>query len=1049
MALPAAAAPVYKKQRGWVETMLASRDAPGNPGSGAAQAILDALEADFPVQWDWLLQDAGTDASRWFQPSETGATTQTMIRRVIDELGTNGTRFVEDARRIAAEKASPGDSRWLRLYEAACLERRRLRLASLFGPSRRIVFAKHHNLGGSHYAFTEALSDAGNERHFHPGAALCVLTATDGRLETSTLLSDAGGVIRDPSVSHDGARILFAWKKSDRHDDFHLYDIPATGGTARQITFGTGFADYEGAWLPAGDIVFNSTRCVQTVASGFAEASNLYTCDKDGRFLRRLTFDQVHDNFPAVLDDGRVIYTRWEYNDRGQTFAQPLFQMNPDGSGQALFYGGNSWFPTSILHARGIPGTQRVLAIAGGHHAMQAGKFVIIDPSKGRVEAAGVQLIAPVRETRPGRDALYGQQGELFQNPYPLGGDAFIAGYHPLGWRSESRYLAPRFKLYHFTADGRRELLAADPVYSCTQPVLLEPRPAPPVRASSSDPGETMGTFSIQDIYAGRALPEVPRGTIARIRVVALEFRAAGIGYTPSDGPAGTGIASTPPSIDNGSWDTKIVLGEATVHDDGSAFFQAPARTPLYFQAVDRKGRVVQTMRSWTTLQPGENAACIGCHEDRNAAVPAATRIAKAMRAGAEPLRPFNGPPRAFSFAREIQPILDRHCISCHHNRSRVPRLLAANKRRPLTGPPPAPGEFSLLGTPNTDPRAKRNWSDAYLYLTGGGKPGPLVNWIGIQSVPQLLPPRFAGSATSRLLDLLENGHGKTTLSQAEIETIACWIDLQIPFCGDYREAAAWQPAEYALYDRLLQKRRREQEARHASTEELIAARDGSPSSVRMRIVDASGTATPPGRPFRPGDRIEIVGPPHMAIRLAPGLSETLVYSPEGFVRFPVPLAGPEADAYPPGTFSGTSTIAARPAEPNELAAWRDVATNPYDPQGISTFFPHTDSIGRFRRFIDFGCMVSVDRIALVLRSDGSDSPGAQPDAKPMEVLVRFSDGLTESVALEMSAKPQQIAFPKRDTTWVEIAVSNAEIPPGSATLGEVRVFGREGGSGE
>ena len=88
--------------------------------------------------------------------------------------------------------------------------------------------------------------------------------------------------------------------------------------------------------------------------------SNLYTCDPGGRFLRRLGFDQVHTVFPSVLADGRVVYTRWDYNDRGQVFPQALFQMNPDGTGQTEFYGNNSWFPTTIAHARGIPGTGKV-----------------------------------------------------------------------------------------------------------------------------------------------------------------------------------------------------------------------------------------------------------------------------------------------------------------------------------------------------------------------------------------------------------------------------------------------------------------------------------------------------------------------------------------------------------------------------------------------------------------------------------------------------------------------------------------------------------------
>jgi hypothetical protein len=217
------------------------------------------------------------------------------------------------------------------------------------------------------------------------------------------------------------------------------------------LTFGLGVADYEGAYLPDGDIIFNSTRCVQIVDCWWTEVSNLYRCDPDGRFLRRLAFDQVHDNFPTVTPDGRILYTRWEYNDRGQIYPQPLLQMNPDGTNQSEFYGGNSWFPTTILHARAIPGTTKVLAIATGHHSRQTGKLIEIDPSQGRQENEGVQLVAPVRRTPRVRVDAYGQEGQLFQYPYPLSEHEYLVTYHPVGWAWEEGAMGPRFGIYYFT----------------------------------------------------------------------------------------------------------------------------------------------------------------------------------------------------------------------------------------------------------------------------------------------------------------------------------------------------------------------------------------------------------------------------------------------------------------------------------------------------------------------------------------------------------------------------------------------------------------------
>jgi hypothetical protein len=333
------------------------------------------------------------------------------------------------------------------------------------------------------------------------------------------------------------------------------------------------------------------------------------------------------------------------------------------------------------------------------------------------------------------------------------------------------------------------------------------------------------GAYYLQDIYAGPGLAGVPRGAIKRLRVVALSFRAAGIGQNRSQGLAGGALSSTPISIGNGAWDPKTVLGEAKVYEDGSAAFQVPARTPVYFQALDEKGYAVQTMRSWSTAQPGEPVACVGCHESKNTAPRQASPMPMAFAAGVEPFARLDGSPRGFSFAKDIQPILDRHCIRCH-------RLSP-----PAASKPTDDAAFSLLGREVLDPVAKRRWSEAYLALThsspGGntrdpacfqGHPNDVVNWIDAQSVPTLLPPYFAGAAKSRLMKLLEDGHRGEKMSREELARVACWIDLAVPYCGDYVEANAWMPDEKARYERFQDKRRKMEQVEQSSIEALIAA---------------------------------------------------------------------------------------------------------------------------------------------------------------------------------------------------------------------------------
>ncbi len=807
---------IYVKQSSWATTMTAVRE---RLAQTSAKLDRNAVYADlyrkfwddFP-ETDWFIQDnprrpealndfnPHRDFGWYFDADRNSEPERQMISRVLEELGTSGAGLAAKRGALIKADTSVDDPAWLELYVQACQLRRQQRLERLVNSVPRIIFTKHYTVGGSHYAYTEGQSDAQAERHFRPRSALCLLEWDGGNFRVETLLEDSNGVIRDPDVSYDGKRVLFAWKKSDREDDYHLYEMDLATREVRQLTDGLGVADYEGAYLPDGDVIFNSTRCVQIVDCWWTEVSNLYRCASDGRFLRRLTFDQVHDNYPAVTDDGRILYTRWEYNDRGQVYPQPLLQMNPDGTNQTEFYGVNSWFPTTILHARGVPSTQKALAIATGHHSRQTGKLILIDPAKGRQENTGVQLVAPVRDTPAVKVDAFGQHGELFQYPYPLSETEFLVTYHPVGWQWKVGSLGPRFGIYFMTIDGRRELLVSDPELPCSQPVPLRPREVHHARPSLVDYRESEGTCYVQDVYAGPGLAGVPRGTIKKLRVVALDFRAAGVGSNRNGGPGGGALVSTPVAIGNGAWDPKIVLGDATVEEDGSAFFRLPARTPVYFQLLDKNGRLVQTMRSWTTIQPGENASCVGCHEHKNSAPLADLPLKAALKAGPKKLMAFYGEPRGFSFPEEIQPILNRHCVTCHNGEDDTP--------------------YDLTDREVVDSLAKRRWSKAYLALTHarpddaqknsgwrGKAEHAMVNWVSAQSTPPMQPPYSAGANRSKLMELLDEGHEDVELSREEMDKIAAWIDLSVPYCGDYTEANTWTAPEVEKYERFYTKR--------------------------------------------------------------------------------------------------------------------------------------------------------------------------------------------------------------------------------------------------
>lgn len=785
----------------------------------------DGLEEAFPLYMDWLLQDA-FEEGLWNHVPAGGQNKfrtqeeligdkfaqlllsmdsdfwRKMLFRVVQPLAKGPQELPDELLHWLVRSDTQPVETMADLYIQACTFRRNQRLVPLLAQAwEGVVFAQHFNMGASHYAYTEGLSDAQRERHFYPGSKVTLLRFKNGQIVPETLLEDKGGVIRDVDVSWDGRKMLFAWKKSDREDDYSLYEMDLASRDIHAITGELGHADYEGVYAPNGDIIFNSTRCVQVVDCWWTEVSNLYTCAVDGSYLRRLTFDQVHDNYPTVTQDGRVLYTRWDYNDRGQIYPQGLFEMLPDGTAQQAFYGNNSWFPTTILHARSIPGTNKVIGIFCGHHTWQAGKLGVLDPAFGREENKGTQLIAPVRNTPAERIDRYGQEGDLFKYPYPLDATHYLVSYAPRGWEltgMPAQMFRPIFGLYFMGIDGQRELLFSDreEKLSVGRMVPVAPRAKPLDRPSVVDYRRESGVYYIQDIYAGEGLAGISRGAIKKLRVVALEYRSAGIGDNRSGGIAGAALISTPVAIGNGTWDVKVPLGEAIVYEDGSAMFEVPARTPVYFQALDENGRAVQTMRSWSTLQPGETQSCVGCHENKNTTPLVHAVSTQAMRAGAYALEETYGKPHGFSFKEQIQPILNQHCIKCHYGTHERPQTSKEEKIA-----------FSLLNEPVLDEQARRYWSEAYLNLTKGGPEEGSVRWISTQSAPEMLSAGSLGSLNSPIIAMLEKGHNEVHLSRKDLQTISCWIDLGVPFCGDYTEANAWTEEEQAMYARFIEKR--------------------------------------------------------------------------------------------------------------------------------------------------------------------------------------------------------------------------------------------------
>ena len=224
--------------------------------------------------------------------------------------------------------------------------------------------------------------------------ALCAVNYKQEDAALETVFKPAQDVfVGDVDLHWNASKALFS--SVGTNGRWQLFEIQLPGGPAAQVRQLTGEQPdvdaYDACYLPDGRILFTCTACFIGVPCvyGSSHVANLYRMDADGRNIRQLCFDQEHDWCPTVMNDGRVLYTRWEYADTPHSNTRLLFRMNPDGTGQAEFLGSNSYWPNSFFYARPIPGDpSRVISVIGGHHDNpRMGELVLFDAAQGRREA--------------------------------------------------------------------------------------------------------------------------------------------------------------------------------------------------------------------------------------------------------------------------------------------------------------------------------------------------------------------------------------------------------------------------------------------------------------------------------------------------------------------------------------------------------------------------------------------------------------------------------------------------------------------------------------
>ncbi len=560
---------------------------------------------------------------------------------------------------------------------------------------------------------------------------------------TTIFKPDKPVMVADVDLHFDGNRMLFSMIGTNHR--WQIWEIGVDGTGLRQVTTEEpkDVDNYDACYLPDERIIFASTRCFQGVpcVGGGDTVANLCIMDAQGANVRQLCFDQDHNWCPTVLTNGRVLFSRWEYSDTSHYFSRLLFHMNPDGTNQSEYYGSNSYWPNSIFYSRPIPGQPTMVAtIVSGHHGVpRMGELILLDPAKGRHEADGVIQRIPGygKKVEPViMDQLVDQSWPKFLHPFPLSEKYVLTASQTDGSSLWGIYLVDIF--------DNRVLIRQMGGNALFEPIPLRKTERPPVIPDKVDLKRDDALVYLSDIYSGRGLRDVPKGSVKKLRLYSFHY-----GYPQLGGHKNVAV--------EGGWDVHRILGTVPVEPDGSAYFRVPANTPIAVQPLDDRGRAMQIMRSWFTAMPGENVSCVGCHEKQNMAVPAKGTIAS--RRGPSAIAEWFGPERGFSFKRDIQPVLNRYCVGCH--------------------------DGSVAQAPDFSPKDRNGWGNftpSYLALH------PYVRRPGPESDYHLEVPLEWHAGTSELIQMLEKGHEGVTLDDEAWQRLYTWIDLNVPDHGTWSE---------------------------------------------------------------------------------------------------------------------------------------------------------------------------------------------------------------------------------------------------------------------
>jgi hypothetical protein len=763
------------------------------------------------LETDWLFQVGGN-------PTAARALKEiTWARELADRLKINPKRPDHSAQlakldaleqQLAGPAAKAGDPRADReLYLAVRRVKHRIATSNpAIDFTQLLLIDQPYPAGGPEWSH-EAIHRLGHRAV--PGGRLLVLDGLHPDGQVRQLFPPKPGSFWRPSLSFDGKRVLFCFKPHDEKS-FHLYEINFDGSGLRQLT-DSDYDDIDPIYLPDGHIMFTTTRANSYVRCGPYIYSNvLARCDADGQNVYLISTNSEPDFVPALLDDGRVVYSRWEYSDKDQNRVQSLWTTNQNGTGTAVLWGNQSIWPDHLAEPRPLPNSSRVMFTGVGHHNWFNGSIGIIDPNRGTNFPHGLTRVtwdlpwgevgnSPAdRRESPTYHASGRFKGYL--GAYPISQEDFLVS---------AKGTDDKFRVYLMDVHGNRELIY-EGMHNAWYATPVRPRPSPPrQRDSVAWPGtgkdrkpKQPGLFYNADVYEG--VPELAPGSVKYLRVFQQDAKTYSTWKK-------TFAFSGPPVSAVQTEAVKRIVSVVPVESDGSVYFEVPAGESLYFQLLDQRHRALHTMRSFCGVLPGERRGCVGCHKMHSAAPP--NKSGLALRRPPTAVSPPPWGTESIGYERFVQPVLERYCGECHQ------------------GDGKARGEFDVTLRPASGV-FKGHFKEPYLTLIGPAAwPAPVPNVgqggfglagafpvYGLQSdetypndpatdarsaIQRTMRPMLYLSFRSRLIELASGGqHYKAKVDPTNLRRLIAWVDANCPYAGE-EEIRAMDDPEFPGIEQL------------------------------------------------------------------------------------------------------------------------------------------------------------------------------------------------------------------------------------------------------